>query len=368
MNSESSSPRGRVALSAVLREASATANAQRAATVAVTIVGAVAVFAAVLAGSRAVHAERSIAQRVENAGSRVLVLTDSSGTAITRAHVDTIASLSTVTYAFATTIPVDAVNSNAPLRPVPIWYVYGDLPGQLAELGNGRAIAGQQGATVLGLADGVGAVESRAGSQVAVTSTRPLGDDLGLYDVGVLATATADSDLRELRVLIRSASAASTTQTAILQILDPADPEAISLQSPRALAELQGLVQTDLRQAGRQVVLLVVMTTLMLIGATVALETFSRRRELGRRRALGASRLTLVTLIVARTAIPLAIGGAIGVLVATTALALQGQDAFDQALLSVAAGVLVLVIGSAAAVPAAAVAAWRDPVRVLRTP
>ncbi|MFF1530922.1 FtsX-like permease family protein [Cellulomonas sp. NPDC058312] len=100
---------------------------------------------------------------------------------------------------------------------------------------------------------------------------------------------------------------------------------------------------------------------------TTAAGVAGRRRDLGRQRALGASRSAIVALVVLQSAVAGAAGAVAGT-AAGTLLVLQTSGRVLP--WGFAAGVVVLsgVVGVVGAVPSAVLAARRDPVRILRVP
>ncbi len=91
-----------------------------------------------------------------------------------------------------------------------------------------------------------------------------------------------------------------------------------------------------------------------------------RQRDLGRRRALGADRPTIITLVVTRTLIAATLGalaGTAAAVVITTSSGVRAPAGFIGAV-----AILALLTAAIAAIPPAAIAAYRDPVAVLRTP
>ena len=142
--------------------------------------------------------------------------------------------------------------------------------------------------------------------------------------------------------------------------------KSISIQSPVALAELQAEVAADLGTFGRTLLLGVLGAGALLVAIVVLADVLVRRKDLGRRRALGATRGTIVAMVIARTLLPALLGAAIGVgaglwlaerFNATPPWEFTGGTATLAVLAAIASAILPVLY-----------AATRDPVRVLRTP
>ncbi|MDQ3276010.1 MAG: hypothetical protein M3Q39_13540, partial [Actinomycetota bacterium] len=106
---------------------------------------------------------------------------------------------------------------------------------------------------------------------------------------------------------------------------------------------------------------------LLLVALTLIGAVSQRRRDFGRRRALGASRSTVVTLVLLQTSAAALVGVAAGAL---AGLLLVNRLAGSLPSPGFTFGVVVLTMLTAllAAVPPAVLAAYRDPVRILRVP
>lgn len=92
-----------------------------------------------------------------------------------------------------------------------------------------------------------------------------------------------------------------------------------------------------------------------------------RRKDFGRRRALGASRGYIITLLVAQTTLLALVGIAVGHL-AATALALGLGDPIPGIAFTAAVSILALVAAVLASLVPAITASRREPIRELRTP
>lgn len=88
-----------------------------------------------------------------------------------------------------------------------------------------------------------------------------------------------------------------------------------------------------------------------------------RRRDFGRRRALGASRSAIVVLVLVQTAVVACAGAALGV-----GVGLWATWSLPSATLVTGVALRAVLVALLGAVPPALIAALRDPVRILRVP
>lgn len=138
------------------------------------------------------------------------------------------------------------------------------------------------------------------------------------------------------------------------------------VESPTGLAELTQAVGGQLAGYGRSLLLLILGVGAFFVGTVVLSDILIRRRDLGRRRTLGATRADLTALVTVRTITPAAIGALVGSLAASVVNASAGYPApLD---FTVAVAVLAVLTASLGALLPAGYAARRDPVNIMRTP
>lgn len=357
----------------VLAEAWATVRAQRVPSATIALLAAAMCLITLLTVGRTAHAEAQVADRLESAGSRVLQVADiKDADLITPAVADTTAALSTVERSIATTLPADVVPSPATGgQRVPMWQAHGDLA-QVATLTAGRwpapgeAIVSAGTAAAYGLDGPVGAVATTTGWELPVVGIFTAREPFTDYDAGVLVTAGPDAGLRSLTVVATTAEVAGTTQGQVLQLIAASSPQDLRVTSPATLAEVQQAVGADLTTFSRSLLALVLSAGGVLMAIVVLADVLVRQRDLGRRRALGADRPTIITLVVARTLIAATLGALVGTTAAVAITTSSGVRAPAGFIAAVA--VLALLTAAIAAIPPAAIAAYRDPVAVLRTP
>ena len=361
----------------MLREALATAWAAKVPSALVTFLVATMCAATLATVGRTAAAEEQLLARLDSAGSRVLVVADAKGDGlISPTIVDQAAHLSTTERAVGTLIPVDVVNGavGQGATRVPAWGVHGDLSG-VARLTSGRwpgpgeAVVTGAAMDRLGMDAPVGWVAQASTTVVddwAVVGSFAPREPFGDYGTGVLYVAPEGRALDSLHVVLTAADVAQAAQGQVLRLIDPPAPDAVTVTSPVSLAELQGQVAGDLATFGRTLLLGVLGGGALLVAIVTLADVLVRRKDLGRRRALGATRGGIVTLVVLRTLGPAVLGALLG-----TALGiwLTGRyDAIPPWSFTGGTATLALLAAVVAAVPPALYAATRDPVRVLRTP
>lgn len=357
----------------IIRESWATTTNQPVSAVLVALVAAATCLTTLLTVGRTVASEEQVLSRLEAAGSRILTVQDDSGGALlTPAVVAVTAEIDSAERAFGVVQPFDARASATAGNgnPVPAWGVIGDL-GALAELqegrwpGPGEAIVSTRGTQALGLDGPVGAVEGRD-LELPVVGTYVPRDPFMSFD-GLLYVPDRAVDASSLWVLATSAAQVRALESTIVGLIGSAEIDNLTIRSATNLAAVQGQIGADLGSAGRTLVAVVLVGGAVLTAIVVFADVLVRRVDLGRRRALGATRSLVVALVLGRTAYA-AVAGAMlgtvgGLIVARTALS---QDVP----LPFAAGSAVLAVLAAcvATVAPALAAARRDPLAVIRTP
>ena len=145
------------------------------------------------------------------------------------------------------------------------------------------------------------------------------------------------------------------------------DSSKVSVRTSEELAQLRGLIQSQLGSSSRALVLGLLAMTAVLVAVILFGLVMMRRRDFGRRRALGATRGYIVVLLLTQTGLLAVIGVAAGVSAATiAAVAVRGP--LPDAAFASAVGVLAVIAATLAALVPATVASRREPIRELRVP
>jgi putative ABC transport system permease protein len=173
--------------------------------------------------------------------------------------------------------------------------------------------------------------------------------------------------VRSIHVLAERPDQVAALTDAVVAVVGPADPTSLGVQTSESLALIRAAVAGELGTYGRRLVLMILGAGLALVVLNMYGAVTTRRRDFGRRRALGASRGTIVALVTLQTAITGLLGAALGTAIGA-AVVWRLTDLLPDLRFAVAVGVLAIIATIAAAVPPALVAAHRDPVKVLRVP
>ncbi|MCI0544123.1 MAG: FtsX-like permease family protein [Actinobacteria bacterium] len=321
-------------------------------------------------------AEREVLARIDDAGTRSVVIVDTDGSAqIPVDAVERVAALSATEWVIGLGPASDVTNAGIPGGlPSAVRTLYGELPGSPYlttspwERRPGTALVGETARLTLGLPTAVGGVIGSRGELAAVGSF-VASDPLDFLEAGIIAAPDPDSPetLRSVQILARTPQAVATLADAALDVLGAEQPSSVAVETSEAFALLREAVAGELGRFSRQLVTIVLGVGLILVGLTVYGSVTTRRRDFGRRRALGAGRGTLVGLVLTQTLLVAVCGAILGTGIGTwTAWRTAGTA--PQASFIIAVAVLAVLIAVAAGVIPALIAANRDPVRILRVP
>lgn len=367
---------GRPILSRLAREAwSATLAAKTSAIVTLLIAAAVCT-AALLTAGRSAATEAAIAAHIDDAGTRIITISDGTGNAgLASDAVPRIAAVSGVDFAVGVGAPFDVHTAAAGVGATPVGarIVYGPPPSQLHLRsgrwpGRGEATVTVTAAAQLGLTAAAGHLTAQEGQFDVVGTYTDTGAfaDLGV-DVLLGPDTTSPQPLTTIYLLAHDAADVSRVAAAVANVAGATHPEQIHIGTSNTLVSLQQVISGEFGRFSRQLALLVVGAGILLIAATLYGSVAARRRDFGRRRALGANRSTLITLVLAQAAIPAIAGSLLGAAAGTvTDRALT--KTWPPTTFTIAVAVLVVLAAVTAALPAALTASLRDPVRTLRVP
>lgn len=320
--------------------------------------------------------ERDVLSRIDDAGTRTIVVEDTEGRAeLDPGAIDRIQALAGVEWAVGFGIASDVRPAGLDgAAAVPSRSYFGELPEPVTttawERQPGTALAGTDAIGLLGFETAAGPVQSATANapQIGVVGWLRAGAPLEFLNRALL-TAARDDELVVVRIIVLAGSAQRVPglAVAIRTVLDPADPGSVAIQTSDALVQVRAAVQGELGRWGRDLVTLILGAGLVLTALNVFGAVTTRRRDFGRRRALGASRLDIIVLVTAQTVATAVVGAIAGVVIGSVVVH-QTLGTATQLEFGVAVAVLSVIATALAALPPAMIAAYRDPVRILRVP
>lgn len=335
----------------------------------------------VFAGSTALFATTGLAlasqqrtlDRLNSPEGRLITITDPQGSAgLSAASVSAVATLTGVEWTAGVGPAVDVSNSAVPGgKTVVARALYGQLPPNIAastQPTDGQALAGPGLTATLGLGDGVGAV-SGGTTKAVVVGTFVASAPLSHLNANVLIHAPLDdaSRLLTLWVSVDDIAQLPLVTAAVRSTLIARSPGALRVDTAVGVATLSNDVIDEMARTAQLTLTGLLVAVAVLIGAVQFGRVAGMAKDIGRRRALGASRTTIVIQVLLNATVCAllgATGGGVAGLILTKAL----TGAFPPAAFILGIGVLMLLAALAGSLLPAIKAARLDPVRILRVP
>lgn len=344
----------------------------------VTVLITAAVVALLLATTgQTVVAERQVLAQIDDAGTRSIEVELDPIAGATADTVARVARLGTVEWTVGFGGVVDVHNEHVPGgTPVALRPMYGDRPPViLFQPANGPPLVGVAwaGSTAMarfGFDDGIGGVVDDTGAlSYAVVGELVAADPLADFNRQALtpAEATANDPLRRLLVVTNTPADVGPTVDHVIALLDIEEPEAVTVRTSERLAQLRAAIAGELGEFGRDLVAQALGAALVVVLVVTYGTTATRRRDFGRRRALGATRWSIAALVVLQQAATAVLGAAVGLGVGT-AISLQLTGNGPDLEFAAAVAVLAILVTVLSALIPAVIAATRDPVTILRVP
>ena len=161
---------------------------------------------------------------------------------------------------------------------------------------------------ILGLSTPVGGTTATSGGYPIIGSFQAE-DPLSFLNTSLITPpGPTDTNLRSVHILANTPQDVAQVADAAISVLAATDRTSLAVQTSETLANIRAAVQGKLGQYGRQLNTLVLTAGLILTGLNIYGTINNRRRDLGRRRALGASRPTIIALITTQTLLGATLG------------------------------------------------------------
>lgn len=357
----------------LLAEGGRVAVSQPVLAIAVALICAGVVLTTLATSGRTVGAERAVLARIDDAGTRAIAVIDDRPTpGLNSELLDAIRRLDAVAWAIGLgpiedVRPVGLSGGTA----VPARTVSGISPELVLSPTSGSrvdALVARESQRRLGYVAAAGTVETSTGRQYPVagtfTATGPLADLQGTI---LLIGGAPGMPLRRITIEVETAEYLGQVADAVRTLVGPGGQGGVSIEVSDDLVLAQMAVRGELAGFGRGIVIQALAAGLVLMAGAVLAGVNARRRDFGRRRALGATRGQLVGVVVAQALWSAVPGVTAGALIGSGLVAaLAGNGPGWQYPLAVA--VLTVVGAAGSAVIPAGLAAARDPVVALRVP
>ena len=367
--------RGLARLGALLREATVSALNQPVATLLTVAMIAGMCTAVLLTSGTTDGAERAVISTLDSAGTRsIVVRTDAAG--VDTGVLDRLANIDGIGWAAAFGPAADVQNTAFPGGArVPLRLAWGHdwtalgLPASLIRDGTfswvSPAAAGQLGMTL----PAGGVRDVTGGREYSVAGALTVPEELAFLEPLQLAPQPdgPPQPIALLVVVAATPGGVAPVAAAVTSLLAAQDPGKIKLETSQNLAALRSLIQGQLGGFGRSLTLAILAVTALLSAAILYGMVTLRRRDYGRRRALGAPQQLVLALIMLQTALLGAVGAVLGSGSALLVLALTRQPVPGVPYV-VAIGVLAVGVSVLASPVPGIAASRREPIRELRVP
>ena len=366
-------------LGLVLREAWATIRAQPISS-AVTIVIIAAMCSTVLLTSgRAAGAQNQILSAINSASTRSIVVRANPGSGLDSSVVERLRMLSGVSWVGAFSASLDVTNSAIPGGPnvsertlaATDLNRIGVRKARLGQALGPIAFASESASRTLALVDGVGGVVASDQQHFAVIQSLALPRFLKFLEPVIVSPAAPgpgkNFEVSALVVIARNSRTIGALTAAIRGVLGVPDLSQVSISTSEAIAKIHDAVRTQLGSFNTNLLAITVVSTASLVATILVGLVLLRRRDFGRRRALGATRSLIVGLLLVQVLELALLAVAIGCAMALVILACTGNPLPPLQFIG-ACATLAIVASLVGAIIPAVVASRRDPLKELRVP
>lgn len=314
-------------------------------------------------------------ERLNSPEGRLVVISDGSGSAKLRApSVEAVAGLDYVEWVIGVSAATDVTNGVDRVGQVaPSRRIYGYWPPAIEIRSTrapepGDALIPEHLQAMLSMGEPIGSVQGRNDNAVVVGSFEAEAP-LTLLNNEILISTASDRDAQLLHLYVSVTDVARLTEftNVALDAVQAQAPESLTVRTSAGLEILTADITTELARQARWTLTGLLSAVLVLVAALQYGRITSLTRDIGRRRALGASRSLIVAQVLTNGLITGLLGSALG---AATGLALihtlvGGLPGMEFTLATI---VLITLASVAAAILPGIRAARLDPVRILRVP
>ncbi len=188
-----------------------------------------------------------------------------------------------------------------------------------------------------------------------------------LLSASALTIAPPDTSSYALVALVvREPSDIAAVVHALPVIFSDRLPSDYNVEYDPRLADIEATVASAGRRSIRSTALALTAIGAAIQAVVTAINALTQRREIARRRALGATRSQVLATLVTESAILSTVGATLGTVTAAAILASRHADL--AAALPLSAATFVAITATAAALPGGLFGAYQDPATILRVP
>lgn len=343
----------------------------------VTVVAAMCSSVSISLGQAVGH-QREVLATIDEAGSRAIAVSVGSEGPVPGdgALLDRIRTLEGVTWAAALSAPRDASNAGFPggetigVRDVYSFdYAPVGVP-SVAQISQDSIFLSAEAAKMVSFDQGMGYLSESNQSdhhfavtaisdanwlkRISPTALRPIGEAGDIQVEMILIVAESNAQVPHLDQAIREIYSSDTEFS-------------FEVESSSQLAKLRTSVDGELASFARDIPLMLLSSAGVLVGVLLSGLVVLRRKDFGRRRALGAARWMIVFLVVSQAFLLSVVGALLGGAVTGVVLLFTGDPVPSTSFL-VATSIYAVFVSSVVSMFPALVASQRDPVRELRVP
>lgn len=142
-----------------------------------------------------------------------------------------------------------------------------------------------------------------------------------------MAAADPNAPLAQIAVTADSSGQVAALSELVRSFFAPSAVDSVTIETSTELATIRLAVKGELGRFGRGTVLGILAVSALLVGACAYASVMLRRRDFGRRRALGARQGLLISLLSIQTTVVASLGVFVGCAGALVALAASGDSA-----------------------------------------
>jgi len=361
---------------ALLREGLAVARSQPVASAVTLVIVSVMCVTILLTSGKTIGSEQAVLGTIDSAGSRTILVRASPASGLTTDVLERLKDIEGIEWTAAFGPAVDGVNASIDGgRKVPVRAAWIPDPSRLSippkADADGTAWASAQALAELGLYDKVGSVSLDSGAQHLVAGEATVPSYLAFMEPLVLVpqveTVPNDDRVSVLVVLAKTPDLVVTVRDTVVSLLGVEDVQEVSVSTSASLANLRELIQSQLGVYARGLIAAIFGLTALLVGCILYALVLLRRKDFGRRRALGATRRLIVALVLVQTSATATLGALLGTAVGVIILVMSG-DPLPTAGFTASVTFMAVLVSTAAALVPAVIASRRDPLTELRVP